>query len=225
MIATFRISPLLLIIVAAAPAAEPGEGPLAGLPSKPGPHIDKIKAMQDNSWLELGAPAPDPRWGRARGRSWMAKMPFAPELRGAFLYGEGQHGYTKPDGHYMDDLWFYDINAHRWICCYPGAPAKTLRLQLNADGFEATPDGDLIPVAQQVHGYEMNSYDTDAKRLISMPNTHSYWEKAMPQRKDWLKPPPADASPWFFAPAAFSAAAPALVRCIAAPSRDYRSTP
>ena len=62
----------------------------------------------------------------------------------------------------MDDLWFYDINAHRWICCYPGAPTKTLRLRLNADGFEATPAGDLVPVAQQVHGYEMNTYDITA---------------------------------------------------------------
>ena len=31
-----------------------------------------------------------------------------------------------------------------------------------------------------------------------MPNTHTYWEGAMPQRKEWLKPPPADASPWSF---------------------------
>ena len=57
-------------------------------------------------------------------------MPLAPELRGAFLFGEGVHGYTKPDGHYMDDLWFYDINSHRWICCYPGADTKTLDLTL-----------------------------------------------------------------------------------------------
>jgi len=173
-------------------------GPLTGLPSKPGPHIEKIKSLADNSWLELGSPAPDPRWGRARGRSWTSEMPLAPELRGAFLYGEGQHGYTKPDGHYMDDLWFYDIHAHRWICCYPGAPTKSLRLQLNADGFEVTTAGELLPVAQQVHGYEMNTYDTDAKRLLIAPNTHSYWERAMPQRKDWLKPPPAAASPWFY---------------------------
>ena len=89
-------------------------GPLARLPSQPGPHLDKIKALPDNSWLELGAPAADPKWGRARGRSWTAKMPLAPELRGAFLFGEGIHGYTKPDGHYMDDLWFYDIQGHRW---------------------------------------------------------------------------------------------------------------
>ncbi len=174
------------------------QGPLAALPSKQGPHVEKIKSMKDDSWLELGPPAADPKWGRARGRSWTSEMPLAAELRGAFLQGEGQHGYTKPNGHYMDDLWFYDINAHRWICCYGGAPTKTLRLTLNTDGFEATPSGDLIPVAQQVHGYEMNSYDTEEKRLLSMPNTHSYWQRAIPQRSGWLGPPPADASPWFY---------------------------
>jgi hypothetical protein len=98
----------------------------------------------------------------------------------------------------MDDLWFYDINGHRWICCYPGAPVKTLRLRINAEGFEATPAGDLVPVAQQVHGYEMNTYDTDRRRLMSMPNLHPYWKRAMPQRTSWLKPAPADASPWFY---------------------------
>jgi hypothetical protein len=193
-------APILTLLVGLAISGQTlgGQSPLTGLPSQHGPHIDRIKALEDNSWLELGPPAPDPKWGRARGRAWNAAMPVAPELHGAFLYGEGQHGYTKPDGYYMDDLWLYDINGHRWICCYPGAPTKTLRLQLNADGFEATTDGDLIPVAQQVHAYSMNTYDTDAKRLLSMPNTHPYWEKAMPQRKEWLKPPPADASPWFY---------------------------
>ena len=185
-------------LASGAPHGSQAQGPLAALPSQSGPHIEKITALEGNSWLELGPPAPDPKWGRARGRSWNSQMPLASERRGAFLYGEGRHGYTKPDGYYMDDLWFYDINAHRWICCYPGAPTKTLRLQINADGFEATPDGDLIPVAQQVHAYAMNTYDTDGKRLMMMPNLHPYWEKAMPQRKDWLKPPPADASPWFY---------------------------
>jgi hypothetical protein len=181
-----------------APQTPSPANPLAGLPSRPGPHIDRIKALDDNSWLELGTPAADPAWGRARGRSWTAAMPLAPELRGAFLYGEGRHGYTKPDGHYMDDLWLYDLNAHRWVCCYPGAPVKDLRLRLNADGFEAAPGGDVVPVAQQAHGYAMNTYDTDGKRLLSMPNTHPYWEKDMPQRKGWLKPPPGDASPWMY---------------------------
>ena len=34
--------------------------------------------LADNSWLELGMPAADPKWGRARGRAWTARMPLAP---------------------------------------------------------------------------------------------------------------------------------------------------
>ena len=45
------------------------KGPLADLPSKPGAHLDKIKALGDNQWVNLGAPAADPKWGKARGRS------------------------------------------------------------------------------------------------------------------------------------------------------------
>ena len=198
MVNSAKALPVILLLLATAPRDIPAQSPLAALPSPAGPHIARIQALDDNSWLELGPPAPDPKWGRARGRSWTSEMPPAPALRGAFLQGEGQHGFTKPDGHYMDDLWFYDINAHRWICCYPGTPVKTLRLQRNADGFETTPEGDITPVAQQAHGYEMNTYDTDGKRLLSMPNTHPYWERAIPQRNIWLKPPPADASPWIY---------------------------
>lgn len=184
-------------VVCAAPAP-----PLKDLPSKPGPHVAKIKDLGDNAWLELGQPAADPDWGRARGRSWCAALAVAPELRGAFLFGEGVHGYAKPDGRYMDDLWFYDFNAHRWVCCYPGADTKSLALTIDAGGFEATADGERIPVASQVHGYSMNSYDTEAKRFISMPNTHEYWKTALPQRAKWLKSPPADASPWSYDAAA-----------------------
>ena len=55
--------------------ATAADGPLAGLPSKPGPHVEKIKALGDNEWLNLGPPAADPKWGRARGRSWGSNMP------------------------------------------------------------------------------------------------------------------------------------------------------
>jgi hypothetical protein len=193
-----------LALGSAAPAGDGGpgaavtRGPLKGLPSQPGPHVAKVRALADNSWLRLGAPRADPKWGRARGRAWTAVMPLAPELRGAFLFGEGVHGYAKPDGHYMDDLWFYDINGHRWVCCYPGADTRSLDLRLNKDGFEATSDGALVPVASQAHGYSMNTYDTDRRRLLSMPNPHPYWKQALPQRVKWLKEGPADASPWLF---------------------------
>src|SRR5438045_1675481 len=56
------------------------KGPLAELPSKPGPHIEKIKAMGDNKWLNLGVPDSDSKWGKARGSSWGAKaLIFAPD--------------------------------------------------------------------------------------------------------------------------------------------------
>jgi hypothetical protein len=190
---------LLLALPGTAQAEEPEiQGPLKGLPSAPGEHIGKIRALGKNEWLALGEPAEDPKFGRAFGRSWSAALAFAPDLGGAFVYGEGVHGYARPDGRYMDDLWFYDVNAHRWICCYPGADTKTLKLSIDDDGFEANEAGERIPVAQQVHAYSMNTYDTHRRRFLSMPNTHGYWETELPQRKAWLKPPPSDASPWIF---------------------------
>src|SRR5439155_3546632 len=141
----------------------------AALPSEPGPHVAKIKDLGDDSWLDLGSPKADPKWGKARGRSWSSRMPYAPDLRGAFLFGEGVHGYTKPDGHYLDDLWFYDLDGHRWVCCYPGADVKKIALTVDDEGFEATKDGERIPVASMVHGYEMVTYDTERKRFMSMP--------------------------------------------------------
>ena len=192
---------VVLFGTAFAAADHPQKGPLAQLPSKPGPHIEKIISLPDNSWLNLGAPAPDPTWGKARGRSWSCKMPLAPELRGAFLFREGVHGYSKPDGRYMDDLWFYDLNGHRWVCCYPGADGKTLDLKLNDSGFESTKDGEPLPVASMVHAYEMATYDSDARRFMNMPCPGDYWRKALGERrKEWTKEPYKflNASPWMY---------------------------
>ena len=103
-----------LILTASFTSAQPNppgrRGPLAALPSPPGPHIAKIKALANKSWLERGPPAADPRWGRARGRSWLGKLPLTPELGGAFVFGEGVHGYTKPDGA-AAERWVAAVNA------------------------------------------------------------------------------------------------------------------
>jgi hypothetical protein len=148
-------------------------GPLAQLPSKPGAHLEKIKALGDNQWLKLGVPAKDPKWGKARGSAWGAKaMVLAPELRGAFLFGEGVHAYVKPDGHIMDDLWFYDINAHAWICLYPGTNTKTFtrrvkdkELLLDGNGQLIDKEKQPIPVHTLIHAWGYLAYDSDRKKF------------------------------------------------------------
>ena len=154
----------------ALPASAPATGPLAKLPSAEGPHIAKIRALAGGAWLDLGEPAPDPKWGHGRGRAWCARMNFAPRLRGAFHTGEGVHAFVKPDGRYMDDFFFYDLNAHAWVCVYPGAKAgKDQGLKLNEDGFFVNAAGDVIPPGLLAHNYDQVAYDTHTQKLAFIP--------------------------------------------------------
>ncbi len=139
--------------------------------SLPGPHVARIQALGDNEWLHLGPPQPDPDWGRARGRSWSTNQPAAPNLGGAFVFGEGVHAYVKPDGHYMNDLWFYEINGHRWICLYPGIDTSTLlheiekgELQLDERGLLVDRKGQPLPPLL-IHAYGYLAYDPEQKQL------------------------------------------------------------
>jgi len=153
--------------------AQDKKGLLAELPSKPGAHIEKIKALGDNQWLHLGVPAPDPKWGKARGSSWGAKaLILAPDLRGAFLFGEGVHAYVKPDGHSMDDLWFYDINKHAWTCLYPGMNTKTLTQRVKDKELIIDENRQLIdnekqpiPLHTLCHAWGYLTYDSDRKKF------------------------------------------------------------
>jgi len=100
-------SPLFLSLAAAGPLAgvagardsdaRKREGFLSALPSEPGPHLEKSKALAEGAWLNLGAPAADPQWGKARGRSWSCRMAFASKLRGAFLACVASHGALAED--------------------------------------------------------------------------------------------------------------------------------
>ena len=178
---------------------------LAGLPSPPGRHIDKLRVLGRNTWLDLGRPAADPKWGRARGRSWTANMAFAPSLEGAFLFGEGVHGwYNAGTGRYMDGLWLYDVMAHRWINVYPGTDVRNPpELIVNRDGFVALPDGRPIPIATMVHGYQMTTWDPVTKRFMAMPNRHGYYKSALPGVAAFIEANRARirterASPWFY---------------------------
>ena len=172
--AAFLAAVAMLIVAWSASGQDTAKkGPLAEMPSKPGPHLDKIKALGDNQWVNLGAPAADPKWGKARGSSWGAKaLILAPDKRGAFLFGEGVHGYVKPDGHSMDDLWFYDINAHAWLCLHPGTNTKTFTQRvkdkeflIDDNGLLRDKDGQAIPVHTLVHAWGYLAYDSDRKKF------------------------------------------------------------
>ncbi len=188
--ATLTLFAAVLICAPASARAAELKGPLKDLPSKPtGAHLAAIKALGENSWLDLGSPAPDPEWGKACGRSWSPVAPFAPDLRGAFFFGEGPHGMVKPDGHYMDDLWFYDINQHRWICVYPGIKANGgyEGVKINPDGFEVGSDGHPLPIAQVGHAYCAVTYDTHRRAFMSQPTFQHYWKKAIKGRQAALE--------------------------------------
>jgi len=98
-------------------------------------------------------------------------MPSAPDLGGGFVFGEGVHGYVKPGGRYMNDLWFYDARAHRWVCLYPGIDVKKIarrikdgELTVNADGLLVEKDGQPLPPLL-IHAYGYLGYDPGRRQL------------------------------------------------------------
>jgi hypothetical protein len=148
-------------------------GSLAGIPSEEGPHVAELESLGDDSWYDLGVPEADPEHGVARGRSWggRALMP-APDLRGAFYTGEGVHAFVKPDGHGMDDVWFYDINRNRWIAIYPGTHVASFsdrvlsgELRIDDDGQLVDGEGHHVPVHTLIHAWDFLSYDTTRGRF------------------------------------------------------------
>ena len=98
-------------------------------------------------------------------------MPCAADLRGAFVFAEGVHAYVKPDGRYMNDLWFYDIQTHRWICLYPGIEVKTIveqiknkELAVDDKGLLVDKDGQPLPPLL-IHAYGYLGYDPDQRKF------------------------------------------------------------
>lgn len=177
------------------------------LPSPAGPSIDAIKSMAPGTWLDLGTPRPDPKWGRARGRAWTSKMAFSKSLGGAFLFGEGVHGWVnRTTGRYMDGLWLYDVNGHRWINFHPGTDTRAPPdLRITRDGFAGISPDRPIPIASMTHGYEMTAWDPLRQLFFSMPVMHGYYKRALPGVASFMRKNAAllnrnSASPWMFDP-------------------------
>lgn len=184
------LATLLALFVTGEVYAGPAS-PLADHPSEPGPHIERIRILGDNAWLNLGKPKPDPTYGPAQGRTWSRKMAFAPDLRGAFLYGEGVHGASTRRGgqrYYNDDLFFYDINAHAWVCSHPGTPLDDPGLSYDDQcGCERDRNGNPIPVAVSVHAYWTPEYDIRRGMFTMMPSPASlYWTPALGEHRPYF---------------------------------------
>lgn len=172
---------------------------MAALPSEPGPHIEKIKEMGDNEWLDLGAPEPDPKWGLRRGTSFTPRMAFAPEMRGAFVFGEGPHAHPRRSD-IMTDLYFYDINAHAWICCSPPFQYETQKLRLDANGFEVDETEQPIPYSIS-HGWQHFTYDSDRRQFLSVHSGCTFSRNLMAERrKEWIgdRQVASSGHPWFW---------------------------
>jgi hypothetical protein len=84
-------------------------------------------------------------------------------------------------------VWFYDLNAHRWICIHPGTDVASFTRVMDKNGFEATADGQNIPIASAVHGYECTAYVTDERKFMTLQTGSPYSKKLMERRKTWLK--------------------------------------
>lgn len=184
-----------------------GKDSLTSLPSAEGRTVAAIRAMAPGTWLDLGAPRPDPKWGRARGRAWTSKMAFSSALGGAFLFGEGIHGWVNPsNGRYMDDLWLYDVNGHRWVALHPGTDTRSPpKLRITRDGFEGVGPDSPLPIATMVHGYEMTAWDPVRQIFFSMPNHHPYFSRPLPSVAEFRRQNAGRlntrfASPWMFDP-------------------------
>jgi hypothetical protein len=152
-------------------AGPPGPGPLMDLPSAEGPHVAMIRELGDDEWLALPAPAGDPTYGTAPGRSWGGKaFAWAPDLGGAFLYGEGPHAHIYRDGLANDELWVYDAMANRWITVHPGTDTTTFSARVASGDLRLNDDLQLVdetdepqPVHVLIHAWSFLAYDTDRR--------------------------------------------------------------
>jgi hypothetical protein len=191
-------------------------GVLEGIPSEPAGHVAQIEALGDDVWLPLGPPAGDPEHGTARGRSWGGRaLVLAPDLRGAFYTGEGIHAYVKPDGHGMDDVWFYDIHAHAWIAVHPGTNTVDFtqrvldgELSIDENGQLQDGDGHPVPVHVLIHAWDFLTYDSATQRFAFiagdgmgryyMPGLEAIEEglSMLEGQREGIDIPPM--SPWFY---------------------------
>lgn len=122
-------------------------------------------------------------------------MAYAGDLGGAFFIGQGVHGYVKPDGCFMDDIWFYDANGHRWICLYPGTDTNNFianvaagELKLNDEGQLVDKAGRLVPFSAVAgHSYQDHVYNPDTGEYLFGGHGDGIGSEQHVRDKEWCK--------------------------------------
>jgi hypothetical protein len=176
---------------------------LYGLPSPEGQHVKKIRDLAADKWLSLGIPQDDPNQGGVFGRSYTPKMAFAPGLRGAFVYGQGGNRFIRPDGRIQDGLWFFDINANAWICCYPGTDCTDPQLTFGKNDLWQNARGKIVPVGVRQAQHQV-TYNSTSRIFAAMTSSSFFSIDAIKgkvglakgQRYGAFQGP--QASPWFW---------------------------
>lgn len=74
----------------------------------------RISGMKDNSWMKIDTPEQSPET-----RGYSPFMPYAPDMRKAFLYGASHGGQTA-----QNDVWLYDMERNNWKQAYEPDPGN-----------------------------------------------------------------------------------------------------
>jgi hypothetical protein len=171
------------------------------LPSKSGPHIEKIKALGDNEWYKLPPTTGDTNFSPARQgtvRSWSPKACYDAELGGAIITGEGAHGWVYSEyQRYSDDVLFFDLYANRWMYLYPGTFITDLKQKIETGQYKVDTkqlgvlvdsNDNPLPIAPMSgHGACYQSYDKANKKFIFIGSTFTYFFPKEPRELFQLK--------------------------------------
>lgn len=147
--------------------------------------LAKIEALPENTWLKLPpikvignldwlGPRADERVRGPFGRSYCAKMLYAPERRRAVFFGGG-HNVRR-----INDVWEYDLASNTWNCLRPADPPQTNTEEwfrentMLKDGIIMTKNGGQVAVS---HQWDQIAYDPDRHLALwvnSMPRSVNY---------------------------------------------------
>lgn len=147
--------------------------------------LAKIEALPENTWLKLPTfkvigkldwlgPRADERARGPFGRSYCAKMLYAPERQRAVFFGGG-HNVRR-----INDVWEYDLASNTWNCLRPADPSQKDSEEwfrentMLKDGIIMTKAGGQVAVS---HQWDQVAYDPErhlALWINSMPRSVNY---------------------------------------------------